>query len=58
MRSWNQVEAPADLPAEAWAAFAAQREVVRSHTLGWADRLAGLGELADNLASFCRDKLK
>jgi hypothetical protein len=32
--------------------------VLRRHTLRWAAEIAASGSLADNLASFCRDKLK
>jgi hypothetical protein len=44
--------------AAAWSAFNAHREALGRHTHAWADRLAALGDLADNLARFCEDKLK
>jgi uncharacterized repeat protein (TIGR03837 family) len=47
-----------DSIATAWAAFVGRREALRQHTRGWADQLAAFGDLADNLARFCADKLK
>jgi uncharacterized repeat protein (TIGR03837 family) len=58
MRAWNHVDtAPVSL-APAWAAFALQLEPLRDHAREWAQRTARVGELADNLARFCLDKLK
>ncbi|MDB5921585.1 MAG: hypothetical protein JWN13_521 [Betaproteobacteria bacterium] len=58
MRFWNGAEATRVSPEPAWAAFASHRDVLRRHTLRWAAEIAASGSLADNLASFCRDKLK
>ena len=58
MRAWNGVNGAAVPFAEAWRAFAAQRETLERHAHVWQTRIAAVGSLADNLASFCRDKLK
>jgi uncharacterized repeat protein (TIGR03837 family) len=58
MRFWNQTDASAVSPRRAWDAFVATRADLQRHTRLWADRIAGIGSLAANLASFCRDKLK
>jgi uncharacterized repeat protein (TIGR03837 family) len=58
MRAWNDVDtAPVSL-ARVWAAFAFQVDALRDHARAWAQRTARVGELADNLARFCLDKLK
>ena len=57
-RAWNHVSTPAVRPAAAWDAFYEHLERLRSHSQSWAERIAGPGELAENLASFCRAKLK
>jgi uncharacterized repeat protein (TIGR03837 family) len=58
MRAWNHVDtAPVSL-ARAWAAFASHVDPLRAHARQWAQRTARVGELADNLARFCLDKLK
>ena len=57
MMSWNRTDEHVPV-ASAWAAFDRCREDLRSHTRAWARRLAALGDLADNLVSFCEDKLK
>jgi uncharacterized repeat protein (TIGR03837 family) len=57
-RYWNRGEAIGLSLAPARAAFASQRDELRRHTLEWAAEIAASGSLADNLASFCRDKLK
>jgi uncharacterized repeat protein (TIGR03837 family) len=54
---WNG-RPPRGAMATAWGAFIARRQALRKHTHAWADRLATLGDLADNLARFCADKLK
>jgi uncharacterized repeat protein (TIGR03837 family) len=56
MTGWNG--ANASNIASAWRAFHAHREALARHTRAWADRLAALGDLADNLARFAEDKLK
>ncbi|HEY0336679.1 MAG TPA: elongation factor P maturation arginine rhamnosyltransferase EarP [Burkholderiales bacterium] len=58
MHFWNQRERSAVSPRRAWDAFVAQRDDVQRHTRLWAEHVAGIGSLAANLASFCRDKLK
>jgi uncharacterized repeat protein (TIGR03837 family) len=57
MTSWNGAPARSDV-ASAWSAFDACKEALARHTRAWADRLAALGDLADNLARFAGDKLK
>jgi uncharacterized repeat protein (TIGR03837 family) len=56
-RIWNGAR-DAGSVAAAWSAFDVQREALGRHTRAWADRLAALGDLADNLVRFCEDKLK
>jgi uncharacterized repeat protein (TIGR03837 family) len=56
-RVWNGARDGGSVGA-AWSAFDAHRETLGRHTRAWADRLAALGDLADNLACFCEDKLK
>lgn len=56
-RTWNGARDGSSLGA-AWAAFNARRNELGRHTRAWAERLAALGDLADNLARFCEDKLK
>jgi uncharacterized repeat protein (TIGR03837 family) len=58
MRIWNGVGIAAMPLDKAWSAFAARREVLDAHARTWQARIAEVGSLADNLASFCRDKLK
>jgi uncharacterized repeat protein (TIGR03837 family) len=58
MQFWNQIDAAAVSPASAWAAFMTHRDELRRYSRVWPDKLAAIGSLADNLASFCRDKLK
>ncbi|HEV7393809.1 MAG TPA: elongation factor P maturation arginine rhamnosyltransferase EarP [Burkholderiales bacterium] len=55
---WNQGEATGVSPAPVWAAFDSQRDELRRHGLQWAIEISASGSLVDNLASFCRDKLK
>jgi uncharacterized repeat protein (TIGR03837 family) len=57
-RAWNQVEGAPVSPDSAWAAYASHLDTLRQHAVRWAGRIAGTGGLADNLARFCRDKLK
>jgi len=42
----------------AWRDWLVHRTALASHAAVWAESLAGLGELAGNLASFCRERLK
>jgi uncharacterized repeat protein (TIGR03837 family) len=57
-RAWNQVEgAPATVGA-AWDRYWESISVLRAHAVRWANQLLQTGELAENLAEFCRDKLK
>ena len=58
MRAWNRIETPGIPAAAAWAAFTEERDAIRQHTRAWAQRVAAVGELAANLATFCRDRLK
>jgi uncharacterized repeat protein (TIGR03837 family) len=58
MRTWNEPAASAARAEPAWQTFTAHFDPIAKHTRAWADRLARLGGLAGNLASFCRDKLK
>ncbi len=58
MRWWNQLEGGAVAPGAAWEALVKHRDEIRRHALTWAERIAGIGDLADNLASFCLGKLK
>jgi uncharacterized repeat protein (TIGR03837 family) len=56
--AWNQLEAvPAPVGA-AWDRYRAHREILEAHTRRWAQTLCQLGDLAENLAEFCRGKLK
>ena len=57
-RVWNQIAAPGVTPASAWEAFHASQGVLRQHGAAWAARLASLGDLAGNLQSFWRRKVK
>ncbi|MGZ8263444.1 MAG: elongation factor P maturation arginine rhamnosyltransferase EarP [Burkholderiales bacterium] len=58
MRSWNGV-GPAQTPlATAWSAFVSEQDELIRHTRAWARRVAAVGELTDNLVSFCGEKLK
>jgi uncharacterized repeat protein (TIGR03837 family) len=55
-RAWNkgngmEVEA-------AWPGFWEHRVELQAHALRWAGRLAGTGDLANNLAQFCENLLK
>ena len=58
MRTWNHHETPAVTIGAAWKAFAGELGVLSDHGTSWAARLAEVGELAENLASFCFAKLK
>lgn len=58
MRVWNRIDAGGVSPAVAWDAFVTQRATLDDHGRQWAERLAAVGDLAENLARFCRGKLK
>jgi uncharacterized repeat protein (TIGR03837 family) len=58
MRVWNRLDGGAVTPGAAWDALSTHSEVLRRHASAWAGRIAAIGDLADNLASFCLDKLK
>ena len=58
MGAWNRLGGTAVTPGAAWDAFATHLETLRSHARTWPGRIAAPGELAENLASFCRAKLK
>jgi uncharacterized repeat protein (TIGR03837 family) len=57
MMSWNGAACGYSV-ASAWAAFHACRGDLGRHTRSWAERVGAVGDLADNLAAFCEDKLK
>ena len=57
-RAWNQLGATPVAVGPAWARYWAARENLLAHGRTWARQLAAVGELAENLAQFCRDKLK
>jgi uncharacterized repeat protein (TIGR03837 family) len=55
-RAWNKGDA---LEVEAaWPGFWEHRIELQAHALRWAARLAGAGDLANNLVQFCRNLLK
>jgi uncharacterized repeat protein (TIGR03837 family) len=58
MHFWNQVDPSRVSARPTWSDFVAHREAIGSHTRRWASRIATVGSLSSNLASFCRDKLK
>jgi uncharacterized repeat protein (TIGR03837 family) len=58
MGSWNQLGEGTVAPAAAWDGVVKHRDTLRRHACAWAERIATIGDLADNLASFCVDKLK
>jgi len=57
-QAWNQVDAAPVTVGAAWDRYWASRDVLLKHARAWARQLADVGELAENLAQFCRDKLK
>jgi uncharacterized repeat protein (TIGR03837 family) len=56
--AWNRLNGEGVRPGAAWEAWLVHRDALRRHARSWADRIAASGELAENLASFCRAKLK
>ena len=58
MRVWNRSDACGVSSASAWEALVGQRAVLHRHGREWAERVAAIGDLAENLAQFCRGKLK
>ena len=58
MRLWNQYELRGVTIRSAWRDFAAELDALRNHVRAWGERLAELGTLTGNLASFCLNKLK
>jgi uncharacterized repeat protein (TIGR03837 family) len=58
MRFWNRVDVVDDAADRMWAAFESHDVELRRHALQWRAEIAEVGSLADNLASFCEDKLK
>lgn len=56
--AWNQDGGAHVSLGPAWDGYWRCRDVLQSHAGPWADRIARAGELAENLAEFCRDKLK
>jgi uncharacterized repeat protein (TIGR03837 family) len=53
-RAWNGVD---DWPPGLWAKIMGHRAAIRRHNAQWVKLLAGNGNLAENLAVFCRAKL-
>jgi uncharacterized repeat protein (TIGR03837 family) len=58
MRLWNGIAVPGVTLRHAWCRFVAQQAELRTHAARWARGIARHGDLARNLASFCRGKLK
>ena len=58
MHAWNQCGDAAVRTPAAWAAFAAELQMLQRHGRSWAERLAGMNDLAGELARFCRERLK
>jgi uncharacterized repeat protein (TIGR03837 family) len=58
MKAWNGVTVAQGSLNAAWASFVAGQHALCQHGRAWADRITRMGELADNLASFCAEKLK
>lgn len=57
-RAWNQAD-PSPVPVgAAWRRYWQHRAALQAHARAWARRLSAIGELAENLAELCRDKLK
>lgn len=55
-QAWNQGD---DAGVEsAWPGFWENRLALQAHARGWAEQLAGTGNLANNLAQFCENLLK
>lgn len=55
-RAWNRGdETEVEL---AWPGFWEHRVALQAHALRWAGRLAGIGDLTNNLAQFCQNLLK
>jgi len=57
-RAWNQFEPVPAAVGAAWHRFHERLPALRAHARNWAARLVQTGSLAENLAEFCRDKLK
>jgi uncharacterized repeat protein (TIGR03837 family) len=57
-RAWNQVEPAPVTVGAAWNRYMECLPALNKHARDWAERLLQTGELAENLAEFCRDKLK
>jgi uncharacterized repeat protein (TIGR03837 family) len=55
--AWNG-GAPVSVIGDAWAALAPQTARLTAHARRWSERLAGLGDLAINLARFCAERLE
>lgn len=58
MRFWNRTGPGSAAASHVWATFAAERAALRRHAHAWVERIAAHGDLADNLARFCLNKLK
>jgi uncharacterized repeat protein (TIGR03837 family) len=58
-RLWNAPQPPADRALEeAWRDMDGMQADLALHSRVWARELAGLGDMAGNLARFCRERLK
>lgn len=57
-RAWNRIGGAETDIAAAWDACLAQRATLVRHGMAWAAERAAVGDLAENLAEFCADKLK
>ncbi len=56
--AWNQVQDSRVTVGAAWDGCRAHRDRLAAHSRLWAQSLWPLGDLAENLAEFCRGKLK
>lgn len=57
-RAWNQVEPAPVTAGAAWDRYWRCRPALQARAAEWGRHLLDSGELAENLAEFCRDKLK
>lgn len=58
-RGWNQAgKTPEGAIGAAWRKLSGQGPVLCEHAHAWAQRLAGVRDLAANLAKFCADRVK
>jgi uncharacterized repeat protein (TIGR03837 family) len=58
-QAWNAPQGPAQAGmAAAWERLVRETPALRAHAASWAVELGNLGDLAGNLAHFCRERLK